>query len=114
MAEPFRERTARPEVHPGDAQNPHDLPTRSPAGLIPDIEIALRHPLRRELLQLLATNPEGRSLVELARELPGTSISTVSYHLHFLGHCGTVSLSTSPWRDGSPTWRYGCDFAAVR
>lgn len=101
----------------GDAHNPHDqpLPTRSPSGGAgPDIQDALRHPIRREILCALARNAEGRSLIELALEFPRAGISVVSYHLDFLRSCGTVSLSATPWRDGSPTWRYGSDFAHHR
>lgn len=76
-----------------------------------DIRDALSHPLRREILRALAVDPEGRSLTELALEFPRPGLSVIGYHLRFLRRCGMASLSTAPWKNGSTTWRYGCDFA---
>jgi DNA-binding transcriptional ArsR family regulator len=76
-----------------------------------DIRDALSHPIRRQLLCLLAGSSEGRSLMELVPEIPRASVSVVSYHLRFLSRCGTVSLMAASWEDGSPTWRYGTDYA---
>ncbi len=51
-----------------------------------DIEVALRHPLRR---RLLALTPEGEppGVAELA-ELVGTPPERVLYHLRVLAECG--------------------------
>jgi DNA-binding transcriptional ArsR family regulator len=76
-----------------------------------DIRDALNHPLRRDLLRALATNPEGRSLTELALEFPRAGVSVISYHLRFLNRCGMASSGAAAWKNGSTTWRYGCDFA---
>ncbi|HEX8752392.1 MAG TPA: helix-turn-helix domain-containing protein [Solirubrobacterales bacterium] len=75
-----------------------------------DIRDALGHPLRQELLAMLAASPEGLSLAELARRFPHLAISAISYHLRLLGTCGTASAT---WQDGSQTWRYGVDYARV-
>lgn len=87
------------------------MPLRPPADLTPDIREALDHPTRREILRSLARSADGLSVRELAPSIPGAGISAVSYHLAFLARSGTVSLTPGPWRDGSPTWRYGRDFA---
>jgi DNA-binding transcriptional ArsR family regulator len=79
-----------------------------------DIRDALSHPIRREILCLLAHSAEGRSLADLALEMPRAGLSVVSYHLHFLSRCGAVSLGAAPWKDGSPSWRYGSDFRSPR
>lgn len=100
----------------GNANTPDDrpLPPRSAPDATPDIRDALSHPLRREILCALARSVEGRSLAELALEIPRAGISVVSYHVSFLGRCGIVSPAAAPWKDSSPTWRYGSDFTRHR
>jgi DNA-binding transcriptional ArsR family regulator len=106
----------RPDLQQGSAHNPDDrpLPSLPAAEPTPDIKKALNHPVRRQILCSLASSATGRSLAELTREIPRAGISVVSYHLSFLNRCGTVSVSAAPWKDGSPTWRYGSDFRIPR
>jgi predicted transcriptional regulator len=52
-----------------------------------DLEVALRHPVRRRLLDLTATEPVGfAELCELTGEPPGR----VRYHLRVLAECGVL------------------------
>lgn len=55
-----------------------------------DLLVALRHPLRRRILQTLAED-EPRSPRELADSLD-QSLSNVSYHVRVLAKCGAAQL----------------------
>jgi DNA-binding transcriptional ArsR family regulator len=55
-----------------------------------DLLLALRHPLRRRILQLL-TGRDARSPRELA-EILDQPLSNLSYHVRVLADCGAVQL----------------------
>jgi DNA-binding transcriptional ArsR family regulator len=55
-----------------------------------DLLLALRHPLRRQILHLLAGR-EPRSPRELA-DILEQPLSNVSYHVRILADCGAVKL----------------------
>ena len=55
-----------------------------------DLLLALRHPLRRRILQLLGGN-DARSPRELA-EILDQPLSNLSYHVRVLADCGAVQL----------------------
>lgn len=55
-----------------------------------DLLLALRHPLRRQILQVL-TGDKPRSPRELAETLD-QPLSNVSYHVRVLADCGAVKL----------------------
>ena len=63
-----------------------------------DLLIALRHPLRREILQAMAAGPS-RSAPDLAGTL-NQPLSNVSYHVRVLVECGRLG----PGRDATGTW----------
>ncbi len=62
-----------------------------------DLLVALRHPLRREILRAMA-GEKAISPRQIASAL-GQPLSNVSYHVRVLAECGAVSLvSTKPVR----------------
>jgi DNA-binding transcriptional ArsR family regulator len=62
-----------------------------------DLLLALRHPLRRRILRLMADR-EAISPLELARLLD-RPLSNVAYHVRVLADCGAVTLvGTAPKR----------------
>ena len=56
-----------------------------------DLLIALRHPLRRQILQALAEGPQPISPRELASSL-AQPLSNVSYHVRVLADCSVLEL----------------------
>jgi DNA-binding transcriptional ArsR family regulator len=62
-----------------------------------DLLVALRHPLRRQILREMADG-EAISPLELSNTL-GQPLSNVSYHVRVLADCGAVTLiDTKPTR----------------
>jgi DNA-binding transcriptional ArsR family regulator len=62
-----------------------------------DLLVALRHPLRRDILRTMA-GEEAISPREIAATL-GHPLSNVSYHVRVLAECGAITLvSTKPVR----------------
>jgi DNA-binding transcriptional ArsR family regulator len=55
-----------------------------------DLLLALRHPLRRQILHMLG-GKQARSPRELA-DMLGQPLSNVSYHVRILADCGAVKL----------------------
>lgn len=80
----------------------NDLPLHLVAGLDGEAETALSHPLRREILRRLNSDPnKGESPSTLAKSIPcSPAISTVSYHAKVLVECETAEsendLTDSP------------------
>jgi len=56
-----------------------------------DLLIALRHPLRRQILQAMAEGPQPVSPRELASSL-AQPLSNVSYHVRVLADCSVLEL----------------------
>ena len=56
-----------------------------------DLLIALRHPLRRQILQAMAGEPQPLSPRELASSL-AQPLSNVSYHVRVLADCSVLEL----------------------
>lgn len=69
------------------------LPPEVVEGLAPHQQRALDHPIRRQILRVLTRDAKPQSLVDLCEGIPGTSISTIGYHLLVLEECGFVSVS---------------------
>jgi DNA-binding transcriptional ArsR family regulator len=63
-----------------------------------DLLVALRHPLRREILREMATTEEAISPREIASALD-QPLSNVSYHVRVLADCSAIALvDTKPVR----------------
>ncbi|HVO54426.1 MAG TPA: helix-turn-helix domain-containing protein [Solirubrobacterales bacterium] len=77
-----------------------ELPTELTETLAPHLQRALRHPMRRRILRALNGDGEARNLEELALLNPGTSVSTISYHVLVLESCGGISVMTAAPEDG--------------
>jgi DNA-binding transcriptional ArsR family regulator len=52
----------------------------------------LRHPIRRELLRLTIATDQPVSPSDLAKQVEGPTLSTVSYHVRILSLCGALEL----------------------
>ena len=77
-----------------------ELPTELTEGLAPHMQRALRHPMRRRILRALNGDGRPRTLEDLAEASPGTSVSTISYHVLVLESCGGLSVRTAAPEDG--------------
>src|SRR3954469_9793448 len=61
------------------------------ATLEPNLQDALDHPVRREVLRVLVRGERSRSIIELGAQLPGFRLSQLSYHLQVLRRSGAVA-----------------------
>ncbi len=77
-----------------------ELPTELTETLAPHMQRALKHPMRRRILRALNGDGQPRTLEDLAVANPGTSVSTISYHVLVLESCGGVSVRTATPEDG--------------
>ncbi len=77
-----------------------ELPTELTDTLAPHMQRALKHPMRRRILRSLNGDGRARTLEELALLNPGTSVSTISYHVLVLESCGGITVRTSPPDEG--------------
>jgi DNA-binding transcriptional ArsR family regulator len=75
-----------------------------------DLFFALRHPLRRRILQEMADG-EAISPRELSERL-GSSLSNVSYHVRVLAECEAIALVNTRAVRGSMQHFYRCDVDA--
>lgn len=91
----------RQALTPLDRSLPPDLA----AALAPHMQEALNHPIRRATLRTLQRSAEPRSLAELALTVPSAGVSVVGYHLHFLEHSGSISVTPARSAD-TATRRY--------
>jgi DNA-binding transcriptional ArsR family regulator len=77
-----------------------ELPTELTETLAPHMQRALKHPMRRRILRALNGDGRPRTLEDLAVANPGTSVSTISYHVLVLESCGGLSVRTAAPEDG--------------
>lgn len=67
------------------------LSARLSARLKPDLQAALDHPVRREVLRVLGRRPRPWSIAELGVDLRGLHPSQLRYHLQVLQRLGIVA-----------------------
>ncbi len=79
------------------------IPGKLLNGLDPDLQDALDHPIRREILRNLGRSQGGRRVSDLAADLPRLGLSQVSYHLRVLAGSGVVGLADSDGPVGGQT-----------
>lgn len=77
-----------------------ELPTELTETLAPHMQRALKHPMRRRILRALNGDGRARTLEDLALANPGTSVSTISYHVLVLESCGGLSVRTAAPEEG--------------
>lgn len=67
------------------------LPARLAATLRPELQDAIGHPVRREILRALNQSGRPRDLVEIGGDLQGLRVGQLSYHLQVLQRSGAVA-----------------------
>jgi DNA-binding transcriptional ArsR family regulator len=67
------------------------LPAYLAAALEARLQDALDHPVRREVLRVLDSGKQPRSIVELAAELRHCTLGQLNYHLQVLSRSGLVA-----------------------
>lgn len=72
------------------------LPPALARVLSPQRRRALDSSRRRQIIRVLNAATEPRSLKELALAVPGSGLSSVSYHLAVLEQCGCLVVSEDP------------------
>lgn len=82
--------------------------------LAPELQGALDHPIRRDLLRTLNQGNRARSVVELSTELRPFRMSQLSYHLQVLRRLGTVVSEPADWSAGQSRPRYGSEVSGDR
>jgi hypothetical protein len=87
------------------------LPDTLAAVLPPQLQTALDHRVRRQVLRVLNSSQEPRSPAEVAATLPGASISVVSYHAQVLEVSGTVHVADTRPVEAGLARRYTSDVA---
>jgi hypothetical protein len=77
--------------------------------LAPELQGALDHPVRRDLLRTLNRGDRAQSIIELSTELRPFRMSQLSYHLQVLRRLGTIVSEPADWSPGRGRPRYGSE-----
>jgi DNA-binding HxlR family transcriptional regulator len=78
------------------------------ATLEPQLQDALDHPVRREVVRVLESSRRALCLAELADEIPAGTPKKLSYHLQVLRGSGLISADRSPSRPQTGPVEYTC------
>ncbi len=83
------------------------LPLELAELLAPEVEHALNHPLRRQILRTLGQSEKPRSAAEIvATGLPQAALAQVSYHAMVLESCDVIRVSEVVQDGGRSARRY--------
>src|SRR3954453_13297087 len=97
-------------VEPGDGR----LSAELAATLRPELQDALGHPVRREVLRALNRKMRPRPGAEVESALRGFSLSQLSYHLRVLKRSGTVALEVRGRHSGGGYASEGFEDGQIR
>jgi DNA-binding transcriptional ArsR family regulator len=90
------------------------LPPEVVDGLAPHQQRALDHPIRRQILRVLARHSSPQTQAEICAGIADTSVSTIGYHLLVLEECGFVSVSGVLTGPGDAERRFASNIADNR